>query len=248
MLVVSLLFAFVLGGLIEVVQYLIGRYMEWQDLFTDMLGALFGYLAVLFSLPVDRRPVARPVILLLSITVLLIAFYPVFYIVNDNLIVEADFPVIADFESEASLARWDNNHVGRFELDPQLYIEGQSSVYIEFEKGEYPDVSLLAIYPNWSHYQFLNLSIHNDQNENLEIELKIYDQVHRQTGYDYHDRFNHEINLRPGWNKLKIKLLDIFNSPQARSMDLENIVGFSLFLYDPKESKSIHIDNIYLSN
>jgi|GEM_PF-4320047 len=44
---VSLIFGLLLGGLIEVLQSLIGRSMKLQDLFTDVLGALLGYLMVL---------------------------------------------------------------------------------------------------------------------------------------------------------------------------------------------------------
>lgn len=253
MLVVSLLFALLLGGLIEVLQFIIGRYMEWQDLFTDMLGALLGFLVVQFSAHEDRRPLNRPVIVLLSIIVILAAFYPVINIVRDDLKIEADFPVIANFESEAVLARWDNEYVGRFEIDHQVYTEGKSSAYIEFELSDevdeyYPGVALEVIYPGWSAYQYLNISIHNDQSENLDVEVKIYDRLHRQTGYEYSDRFNLEISLVPGWNNLKIKLQDILKAPQGRRMNLDDISGFSIFIHNPETVTSIHLDNIHLSN
>jgi len=252
MLVVSLLFSFLLGGLIEVLQFIIGRYMEWQDLFTDMLGALLGFLMVQFYVPEERRPFNRPVIVLLSMAVLLVAFYPVISIIRDELKIEADFPVIANFESEDVLARWDNEDVGRFEIDRQLYVEGKSSAYIEFELSDkydeyYPGAALEVIYPDWSAHQYLNISIHNDQNENLDVEVKVYDRLHRQTGYEYSDRFNYEVSLVPGWNTLKINLQDISNAPQGRRMNLADIAGFSIFLHNPETVKSIHLDNIHLS-
>ena len=252
-LVVSLLFSLLLGGLIEVLQFIVGRYMEWQDLFTDMLGALLGFLTVQFLAPEDRRPLNRPVIVLLSIVVLLAAFYPVISIVRDNLKIEADFPVIANFESEDVLARWDNEYVGKFEINHQLYVEGESSAYIEFELSDeyeeyYPGVALEVIYPDWSAYQYLNISIHNDQKRNLDVEVKVYDRLHRQTGYEYSDRFNREVSLMPGWNNLKINLQDILNAPQGRRMNLGDIAGFSIFMQNPETVTSIHLDNIHLSN
>lgn len=252
-LVVSLLFGLLLGGLIEVLQFIIGRYMEWQDLFTDMLGALLGFLMVLFSAPEERRSLNRPVIVLLSIIVLLTAFYPVISIVRDDLRIEADFPVIANFESEDVLARWDNEYVGIFEINHQVYIEGKSSAYIEFELSDevdeyYPGVALEVIYPDWSAYKYLNISIHNDQNTNLDVEVKVYDRLHRQTGYEYSDRFNHEVSLVSGWNNLKINLQDILNAPQGRRMNVDDIAGFSVFIHNPDTVISIHLDNIHLSN
>lgn len=248
MLVVSLVFSLLLGGLIEIVQFLVGRYMEWQDLFTDMLGALFGFLVVQFSVPVERRFTVRPVIILLSIIVLSMTFYPVFSIVRDNQKMQADFPVIADFESEDTLVRWDNEDVSKFEIDYQLYTKGESSVLVEFTTGDYPGVSLEVVYPDWSGYNFFDVSVHNDQNENLDIEIKVYDHLHKRTGYNYGDRFNHVVNLHPGWNTLKIKLLDVFHAPKGRSMNLDDIAGFSLFIHDPDEIKTIHLDDIHLSN
>ena len=253
MLLVSLLFAVLLGGAIEVIQFIIGRYMEWQDLLTDVLGALLGFLMVQYSQPEERRPVNRPVIMSLSLVVLLAAFYPVISILRDDLKIEASFPVIANFESEDTLARWDNEFVGRFEINHQIYIEGNSSAYVEFELSDeydeyYPGVALEVIYPDWSAYQYLNISIHNDQSAKMDIEVKVYDRLHRQTGYEYSDRFNREVGLAPGWNNLKINLHDVLNAPQDRRMNLDDIAGFSVFIFNPQTVISLHLDNIHLSN
>ena len=249
-LLVSLLFALLLGGLIEILQFFIGRSMELLDLFTDVLGALLGYLVVLQSAVFKQRPVRyinRPVNFLLSGIVLVVAFYPVFDVIKDNSMIESDFPVIADFESENSLDRWGSRHVGRFETDRQIFIEGESSVLIEFEVGRYPRVVLDALYRDWSSYDFLNLSIHNDQKDTVGIKLKVYDMKHLLTGSVYSDRFSQLINLEPGWNTLQFKLLDIRNAPKTRRMNLKDIAGLSLFIQDPDEVKLIHLDNIYLS-
>ncbi|MCW9048362.1 MAG: hypothetical protein OQK46_09825, partial [Gammaproteobacteria bacterium] len=217
------------------------------------LGVLLGFLMVQLSLPESRRCHNRPVILLLSMAVLFGAFYPVMSIVRDDLKIKADFPVIANFESEDALARWDNAYVSRFEIDYEVYIQGQSSAFVEFELSDendeyYPQASLEVLYPDWSAYEYLNISIHNDQNESLDVELKVYDRLHRQTGYKYSDRFNHEVSLVPGWNNLQINMQDILNAPQGRRMILEDIAGFSVFMHNPETLKSIHLDNIHLSN
>ena len=249
-LLISLLFGLLLGGLIEVLQFLIGRSMELQDLLTDVLGALLGYLVVLQLAVFKQRPVHyinSPVIFLLSGIVLVVAFYPVFDVIKDNSMIENDFPIIADFESENTLGRWASRHVGRFEIDHKVYVEGKSSVLVEFEVGRYPRVALDALYRDWSSYNFLNLSIHNDQKDTIDIKLKVYDGKHLLTGAVYSDRFSQLISLDPGWNTLQFKLLDIRNAPKTRPMNLKDIAGISLFIQGPDEVKLIHLDNIYLS-
>jgi VanZ like protein len=247
MLMVSVVLSLLLGGAIEVLQYFSGRYMEWQDLLIDVLGALLGVLVVLYFLPLDRRPLNRFVIVLLSVVVLLGSFYPVFNVIRDNQKIETLFPMIADFETVESLSHWGSHHVVKFEIDERLRVEGHSSGLINFERGEYPAASLNVLFPDWSAYNFLNMSIYNDQDENLKINIKVYDRQHRKTGSKYRDRFNTKANLSPGWNQLQFKLLDIFYAPSGREMDLNNIAGVTLFLHDPEENVSIHLDNIHLS-
>ncbi len=247
MLLVSVLFSLLLGGAIEVLQSFIGRYMEWQDLFMDVLGGLAGFLAIQFLMPIEQRVLKRPLVMLLSTGVLLMALYPVFSVIRDDVDMSSDFPLIADFETEDTLLRWNIKHVERFELDSQLHIKGRASALVIFGEGKYPSISLFALISDWSGYKFLNFSVHNDQEEDLDIEVKIYDFRHRGNGSKYSDRFNREYMIKPGWNTLQIKLLDVINAPVNRKMDIYDIAGFSLFVSDLKEPKSIHLDDIYLS-
>jgi len=247
MLLASVLFSLVLGGVIEVVQLLVGRYMEWSDLWQDVLGGSLGFLAVQFFKSKEQRFAAKPIIVVISVGILLVAFYPVYNVVQDDFEIKSAIPMIADFESDETLLRWDNMHVAEFSLDTNIRRKGQSSARVKFDLGDYPTVTLLALYADWSAYNFLNLSVHNDQSDNLDIEVKVYDRQHRKNGLRYADRFNYEVTIKPGWNEIKIRLMNIRNAPESRIMDLYNIAGLSLFISDPDEQKIIHLDNIHLS-
>jgi len=50
-LVFCLLLSVLLGGAIELAQYAVGRYMEFNDLLLDILGGLLGFLVVFFYVP-----------------------------------------------------------------------------------------------------------------------------------------------------------------------------------------------------
>jgi len=246
-LLVSLLFAAVIGVIIEILQFFVGRNMQWFDVFTDMLGALFGFLVAQLSISAKRRRLEKSVIILFLLIVLFIAAFPSLRIIRDNLKVASNFPVLSNFEQYEDIARFQQGHVRRFEMDNNLFIEGRASALIEFGAGEYPRVLLEAVAPNWTGYDFLNMSIHNDQKESLNIQVRVYDRQHRQTGYLQNDRFNYNINLNPGWNTLKIKLSEIYRAPQNRQMNMDVMGGVCLFMHNLKNTKSIHLDNIHLS-
>jgi len=245
-LLASLLFALLVGGLIEIVQFKIGRYMEWLDILFDLFGALLGFFAVQFFKPKANRVATKPVIMLMSTGVLLAAFYPTYTVVIDAFNIEADFPIIADFESANTLQRWKPRDVERLKIDTALYRTGRSSASIEFGLGDYPAFSLISLFSNWSAYNFLNISVHNDQSEDLVLDVKIYDRQHLRNGHHFADRFNREVRLVAGWNDIKINLLDILRAPKNRMMDLHDIAGLTVFIHNPAAPKSIHLDNIHL--
>jgi len=252
----SVLLSLLLGGIIEVIQYSIGRNMDFQDILQDMLGGVLGFLVVVFYL--DESPVQRGTgranlkkIALgtsLVVMVVLIAFYPVFKILLDKHRMQADLPLLAGFESSVELARWESDYVNRLELDQRIVKKGVSSLRVEFGVGsEYSDITLRALALDWRGYEWLNISIYNAQADNLAIELKIFDQQHLANGYAYSDRFNRPLRLLPGWNEIKVSLLDIQNAPQQRKIDLHNMAVITLFVQRPKRAQTIYLDNIHLS-
>ncbi len=248
MLLVSLLFGAVIGVIIEILQYYVGRNMQWFDVFTDMLGALSGFLAVQLTLSAERRLLKKRLIILFLSIILFIVAYPSLRIIRDNFKMASNFPVLSNFEQYADIERFQQGHVRRFEMDTNVFVEGRASALIEFAAGEYPRVLLEAVAPDWRGYRFLNMSIHNDQKDSLNIQVRVYDRQHRQTGYLQNDRFNYNISLKPGWNTLKIKLSDIYRAPENRLMNVETMGGVCLFLHNLQQVKTIHLDNIHLSN
>lgn len=243
----SIVFAVVLGGTIEVLQFFVGRSVSFDDILLDVLGATLGFLWVQFSLPTERNPVSKPVVLLLGALCIGLTFMPVLQVLRVNMQLEERLPVIANFETESSLDFWIKRSISEFERDDVLFKEGKSSVRIKFKAVEYPDVTLEVLAPDWTAYRDLNFSINNDQKESIEVVIKIYDRLHRKRGYQHNDRFNDSVQLNPGWNEIKIKLLDVYDSPKERKMDLSDIMGISLFMINPVTEQSIHLDNIYLS-
>lgn len=244
---VSVMFAVLLGATIEGLQFFVDRSVSFDDILLDVLGATLGFLWVQFSLPTERHPVSKPLILLLGALCVGLAFIPVQQVLRINMQLVERLPVIANFETESSLDFWIKRNISEFERDTALFKEGQSSVRIKFKATEYPDATLEILPPDWTAYSDLYFSIHNDQKESINVVIKIYDRLHSKRGYQHNDRFNYSVQLYPGWNEIKIKLLDVYNSPKERKMDLSDVMGISLFMINPVTEQSIHLDNIYLS-
>jgi len=248
----TVLLSLVLGGGIEFAQYSIGRYMELQDVLQDILGGLLGFIVVVFYFTDTSAPgVVKSAALkkavmgaFLILVILLLAFYPALKIVQDNRQMQKRFPLLAGFETNAELARWESDYVNRMELDRRIVKEGGASLRVEFGVSEYSDITLRAFPSDWRGYSRLNMSIYNAQNIDMRLELKIFDQQHVANGYAYSDRFNRPLLLVPGWNEISVRLLDIQNAARNREVDLQNISVISR----PGKPQTIYLDYIHLSN
>ncbi len=247
MLMLSLGVAVSLGALIEFLQYFVSRSVSVDDVYLDVLGAFLGFLWIQFTLPAERKPWPKLLVILLGFVCVALTFIPVINVLKVNAQLEQNLPGIADFETDESLGLWIKRGIEQFQRDSTIYREGSSSARVEFKISEYPDITLEVLHPDWVAYRYLNLSIYNDQNDTLNLVIKIYDRAHSKRGYQHNDRFNQALELKPGWNDVRIKLLDVYNSPAQRKMDLSDIMGISLFLINPPTQKTIHLDNIYLS-
>jgi VanZ family protein len=239
-------FCLVLGMAIEVVQLVVGRNFEMKDLLNDLLG---GYLGLLIVTALQaHRPVAIRVSMYpLMLLLIAIVLKPLAFVVIDEFVMEEEFPILADFETTYELSRWDNN-LASLSIDNSQKRYGEKAMRIEFSAGEYPDITLKDFPRNWQDYVAVKFSIFNTTDSNLDMELKIYDWQHVKNGYDYSDRFNKELTLHPGWNDFNIAMEEIQSAPKHRSLELENIASFSLFLHELDKPMVMYFDSLRLSS
>jgi len=246
MLGISLLFSFLMGSSIELIQYFIGRDMDRGDLIADISGGFFGFLLVSSTCLNAKKYQIRRYIYIAMGGLFFIGFYPVIYILQDNFRMQSNFPILADFESSDELQRWDYTNIVDFRISDNKVTRGNHSLYVEFGLAQYPQISLQHFPSNWSKYDFLNIDIYNIQKNTINIVLKIYDRLHRDRGSNLSDRYNQVFNLKPGWNKLRVSLDDIQHAPASRLMDVNDIALVSLFLIAPEVNVSFYIDDIHL--
>jgi len=226
----------ILSFVIEGTQRVVGRSMSTMDIMRNLIGCA---LALWF--------VARPFlhisvisflsfVLVIDLGGLTIAGYT-------DYLFQSRAPVIEDFESEFSIARWDGNLVSSSEH----VLTGQLSGKAIFIPGEYATMMLSPTLKNWSAYNSLELNIYNPQDQTVRINVRIHDKMHALSADQEHvDRFNRSYELTTGWNQLSIDLDDIKHAPKARLIDMTSIYALGLFMSNLETAQELYFDEFVL--
>jgi len=237
-------FSFIFGLFVEIIQLLIGRDFELQDLANDVSGAIIGYF-VYYLLHAKISKLHNIIAAMSIVLLLMISLYSLANVLVDEVKMKNEFPVLSDFESPTQLSRWDVKKAN-LSLNKQHVQQGEYSLQAIFLPDAFPDITLQHFPRDWSGYKNIKFSLYNKARDPIVIELKIYDEDHMKYGYQYTDRFNRELLLQPGWNNISIPLNEIFNSPEKRTMNLVRIKSFSLFFKDVTSPVTIFLDDLKL--
>lgn len=216
------LLAIAVGGVIELIQPLIGRGAEWRDVLTDALGAAAG-LAIAW-LWEHRRAAAGwhaklPAILVLAVSVT-IAAWPL----GEAAIAYANrasrFPTLLTDQ-----LRFDRYFV-HFRGVEATHVE-PAGLTIRIVGRRYPGVTLVEPSPDWTGYQRLMLDLENPGDRPLTLTLRVHDRDHDNRA---EDRFNRDLELEPRRRTtIAIALDEIADAPQGRALDLSGVAGIILY-------------------
>lgn len=126
-------------------------------------------------------------------------------------------------------------------LDEKFATDGKHSLLIEFPAGtNYPGIYFDVMGKNclnWSSLETLSFDIQGDSNAATKITLKI------KSGSEYPKRsFEREFDIPQG----KTVKISINKDEMAKSLDLSKISYLKIFIDTPRDSYSLHLDNIEL--
>jgi hypothetical protein len=224
---------------IEFTQRFLGRDLSAMDMLRNLIGCM---LMLLFT---ARKYLHISVISFLSFV---FAFDLTGLAVTSwtDYSIQSRAPVIENFESEFTLARWGSN--AEVTLSTEQVMEGNSAGKVIFPIGStYSAIDFDDVLRNWSGYQALELNIFNPHDELLLLTLRIHDGEHeRKQAQAYQDRFNTQLSLQPGWNQLNIPFKDIENAPQNRQLDMTNITNIGLFFSNLELVRVLYFDDFKL--
>jgi VanZ family protein len=237
-----MVFVFIAGGLIELIQPYFGRTASWRDVGFNLLGGCFG---LIFFMPSGRCKPGRRFLLLAKFVVLafaIIMFSAPAMALWDMRRASRQFPVLGDFESRLETRRW-----SRGKIDKGFARHGRASLQVPLETGKkYPGTSLLNSFGDWTGYSFFAFSVHNPDPEPLFLKVSIRDHKHFRRGGRYKDRFNRSFQIEQGWNDISIPLEDIKNAPFKRTLELDNLTEVVFFTVDLPELRLMHLDYVRL--
>lgn len=215
----------VVGGLIELIQPVLGRDGELADVGTDALGAVGG-LAIDAFLRSQRRWLPAIVLVIAAMA--------------------ASWPIV-----EASLAYWERSSQApaileissRFDWyfiwtrgvrvstailpEPWRRAGDPESVRLQFTQGRWRVLGHGEPFPDWRGYTRLMIDLTNPGPAPLRLTLRVHDRAHDSQATD---RFNRQFTLAGGKRTvLATPISEIARAPDARRIELSRIAGVMIF-------------------
>lgn len=233
----------VAGESIELLQGLIGRDNEWQDVWDSEVGAL---LAICFFSPQIRNLITAQQMVwrVFAVIMLVVVPWSIWSALADEVYIRQQFPILSDFTTPFELSRW---HANTAAIHTQKKDESQLPFLdIDFHPATYSTVSLMHFYRDWRGYKQLVLEVTNPEETDLKVILRIHDQLHRRHAYALKDRFNLPLLIKPGRQSITIALDDVKNAPRTRKMGMQHIEDLSIFTMQSKAYHRLYIHKIML--
>lgn len=234
--VIALLMVFGMSLIIEKLQTYVGRNASWFDVLSNLSGFLLGYS---FAQPLNKW-----IVLLRSISI--VGLSPGLWAVLKSfillIVMWQQFPLLSggtSWEARAWSGGAKVSRVAAHQNTQRVYRVGYSGI-------AYQAANLRGFVQPWSDYQKLVLQIENPSSEMFELTIRISDKQHELSKQKYSDRFNHRIELLPGWNQIEIPVEQIKNAPLGRTMNLAEIYILKLFLSEPGKAREIYLNKIFL--
>jgi len=232
---------FLFGVLIEEIQLVLGRDSSFDDIYRNCLGTSLALVFHPRTQLTDKR--LRITLRALSILPLLAVLLPITKNSLDWISASLSFPVLSNFESAFERERWKGEGLNIIELD-----SGNRVMTHQFDIAQYSSLSLTHFPGNWVGYRCLRYRIFNPAADSLQLTTRIHDRIHNESGFDYGDRFNFGFEVASGWNDYTVDLNDVRNAPQARSMNMAEIVEVMFFTMSLDDSATLYFDDIELGS
>ena len=239
------LLALVLGALVEVLQMLnTGRSVDVADVLRNQVGCLLACAFFIRPRPFALASMQRGFQGVVAVLLVVMA-WPLCRSLIDEHLAARQFPVLADFETPFEHSRWNSSDQLREER--AIVRHGQKSVRVQLSTNKFSGIALFYFPSDWRGYTTLHCSVYNPESTRFVLYGRIHDTHHKQNDRAFHDRFNQQFIVEPGWNDLEIALDKVREAPKGRTMDMANIEGFGLFVVQQPQALFFYLDHVYLS-
>lgn len=212
------------GGVVELIQPMLGRGAEITDLVNDALGAIaaLGVLAFIRS----RKTLA----LLMAALAVVPVGWPVVDAAVASVIRAREFPVLlgGDPWPDRYFIRARGVEILRAEIPmPWRRVGDPPSLLVRTIGTRWPGVTHSEPYPDWRGRSKLMIDLTNPELQPLALTLRVHDRIHDNRAVD---RFNLNLVLAASRRQtIVIPLEDIEQAPADRRIDLSRMAGLIIF-------------------
>lgn len=235
--------------MIEVAQPIFGRSESMVDFANGMAGVVLA-LAFLVGGTFRSRFLCALTLCGLSLAGTYMAFLPAWRESAGMRWRWRSFPVLASLEEEAEMRLWIGSGLGNIRGDGTLVervrehsTHGYWALKVVTNTDEkWPGVRLLNGKQDWSGKMNLCFDVWNE-GPALTLAMRVDDDFRHK---DREDRFNSEIQLRPGLNQITIPISEIESRPANRRLNLRAIQRMVFYVNDPKRQYTFFIDHVRL--
>lgn len=225
---IAMALSLLLGVLSEAAQIPGPRDASIEDLIADWLGSIS---ALLLLLAVAKGDLAnrriRATCAITGIILMFLALTPLILVSAAYVERNRSLPMIFSFDVRFSktFLRLQNSTIV-VTSDPTVEREIGK---VTLESGSWPGLIFHDLWPDWRDYSYLIVELATDDENSLEIHIRVHDENHSRGNQPYDDRFNMTYNLKYGTRVIRIPLDEIRDAPRDRQMDLSRIHGIVIF-------------------
>ncbi|VAW90562.1 hypothetical protein MNBD_GAMMA21-3, partial [hydrothermal vent metagenome] len=226
---------------IEIIQHYIGRSASVKDVGLNIAGTMIAMSIVILRYRTFRKMSYGVVVIFILVVFVLI--WPTVKIFIDEINISRQFPVLSDFTTPFESGRWQSS-----DADMVLVKEKDLTVLdvVLLPENKYSSVALNSFGQGWEKYRELVIELNNTMELDIPLVLRLHDKHHKKYNNQHSDRFNRSINLAPGYREIIIPIIDLYNSPRDRKMDVNNIESIMIFAININKKKHFRIYKVFL--
>lgn len=146
-----------------------------------------------------------------------------------------------DFESDSELERLNWECHKWFERSPSHATSGKYSLRVVLPPGQYPGITFRETPTDWSKSNFFEMDVFNPSQERVNFHIRIDD---HKSGWEYANRFDVNVKLKPGMNPISIPTQSIRTNLDRRLLNLKKIERMMVFIPNNTQTRELYIDHI----
>lgn len=243
----AFLAATILAIAVELVQPFTGRSQSMLDQIYGVAGAAFGA-AGLYLWPRRRERAIGWALVGMAVVLVAATAGPVWRKFRVLDLRARQFPLLGGFEDPDEFLLWRPNYysytgAGRYDWSTNHVTQGSFSMEVDASIGGWPGVDFDAGDQDWSGYEALAFDLFNPRSDFI-LRMRIDDDGDCSA---YGLRFDLELPVGGGWNKVVIPMEDIRRGPEGRELNLRAIRRVVIFISIGDGPRKFYLDDIRLT-